>query len=436
MSLLTELNRRNVFRAVLAYAVAGWLLVEVMELLTDAFEAPPWVLKVFIGAVLLGVLPVSIFSWVYEITPGGIRKDSAQEGAAGPGRKLNIAVIIMLLIAIGLVLEQRFSRQDAVSPPAVVDQAVPPQGPPVLAVLPFVSKTSTRDEEVFAAGVHDDLLTQLAQLQSLRVISRTSVLEYRDTAKNIREIGQELGADAILEGGIQVVGTRARINLQLIDARADEHLWAKSFDRELQPTNMFDVQTDIASAVTAALRITLTEQDATRINALPTENMAAYRAYLRAMRIRDEPGKYDASGFRRALEEAVSLDPGYARAWAELVGAISFGLFSAETSSDEYAEGVERVEKMLEKIRSLAPNSAEHLAAQTFYTYYVLKNYERAHQLAQQAHQLQPGDARLLELKSWIERRTGDYGAMTESLKLIRGLDPRNPRSSTGPSRP
>jgi len=429
MSFIKELMRRNVFRVLLTYAVAGWLLVEGMDLLTETFEAPPWVMKVFIGAVLLGILPVAIFSWVYEITAEGIKKEATDHPAHAPGsgRKLDIAVLVMLSVAIGIFVVEKFSRDNPVSTAPAEDEVTVREGPPMLAVLPFVSASLGGDSEFFASGVHDDLLTQLAQLQSIRVISRTSVLEYRNTAINIREIGKELGADAILEGGVQRAGDRIRINAQLIDAHTDEHLWAQTYDRELSTANIFDMQTDIARAITSALQATLTVQDATQLTVLPTENMAAYRAYHRAMEIRDSGIHFDNTAFRQELEEAVALDPTFTRAWAELAG-----ILSLENFSEKDPELIHRAEQILEQIRVLAPNSADYLIAQAFYTYYILKKYDRAHQLITQAQDRLPSDVRVVELKSWIQRRQGDFEGMAESQRQARTLDPRNPRWTQG----
>lgn len=327
MSFIKELKRRNVFRVMLAYAVAAWLLVEGMQLLSEIFGAPDWVMKIIIGALLFGFLPVLVFSWVYEITPDGIRKESSDkpEHTAESSRKLDIAVLVMLSIAIAFAVYDRFGgvAPVAVPPPsAEQSQVTTSEGPPMLAVLPFVTASLDGESEFFATGVHDDLLTQLAQLQSIRVISRTSVLEYKDTVKNIREIGRELGVDAILEGGVQSAGNRIRINVQLIDAKTDVHLWAHTYDRELSPANIFDVQTEIANAITAALHTTLTVQDTSQMVAPPTENMAAYRAYHQAMEIRDSKVDW-ITPYVEKLEEAIALDPTFTRALAELVGHFS-----------------------------------------------------------------------------------------------------------------
>ena len=313
-----------------------------------------------------------------------------------------------------------FRLFDQAEPPTVPRPAPASAGAPMIAVLPFVSAGLGEDSDFFAAGVHDDLLTQLAQLESMRVISRTSVLEYRDSERNIREIGQELGADAILEGGVQRVGDQIRINVQLIDARSDVHLWAQQYDRQLTPANIFAIQAEIARSIAASLDATMTPQDATQLGVLPTENMAAYRAYHEAMELR-ETRTISAPGYVAALERAVALDPEFVRAWAELAGALSFRNFRVPDP-----DSIRRLEEILERIRVLAPQSWEYLVAQSYYTYYLLKDHDRAHQLITQAQRLRPSDVHIIELRSWIQRRQGDIAGSIESIRQARALDPRS----------
>lgn len=343
---------------------------------------------------------------------------SETASAAQPVRSKKIVVLaalagIFTLLFFGIVGDRMEKSREI--------QSAQHEGSPTIAVLPFTTSDMTGDSEFFANGMHDDLLTQLAQLQSIRVISRTSVLEYRDTNHNIRKIGQELGADVILEGSVQRVGDQIRINVQLIDARTDAHLWAQSYDRELLPTHIFAVQSEITRAIAAALQTTLTEQEASQLAVLPTQNMAAYRAYHQAMETRDTKG-VSSPEYVALLEEAVTVDPTFVRAWAELAGLLSFGNFSQTDSGS-----IERVEEILRQIQSVAPQSADLLIAQTYYTYYVLKDYEQAYELVKQAQIQRPNDERVVELKSWIERRLGDYEARIASLRLARTLDPRNP---------
>lgn len=332
-------------------------------------------------------------------------------------RRLSAVVFTALALAIFVVVY--FATRDfSVPSPEILE--TPGDGLPMVAVLPFDYSGFEEDGEFFANGILDDLLTQLAQLESMRVISRTSVQDYRGTQLNIREIGRELGADAILEGSIQAVDQQIRINMQLIDARTDAHLWAQRYDRELLPANIFAVQSEIARAVSTAMHATLTTQDAEQLAILPTNNMAAYRAYHRAMEIRDTQG-VDAPGYIAALEESVTLDTEFVRAWAELAGYLSFQNFSIQED-----ESILRIERILEHIQDLAPDSADYLIAQSYYTYYVLRDYEKALQLILRAQSLKPSDVRVLELKSNIQRRLGDFSGKIESTRQARTLDPRN----------
>jgi TolB-like protein len=429
MSFFSDLKRRNVIRTALAYVVAAWLLIEVLEIITGVFEAPVWVMKVFISVLGLGIVPVLIFSWLYEITPDGIKREDADhpEHTAGTARKLDIAVLVMLTIAIGLFVQQRFSGESPRLSSTV--EAPVTQGPPMVAVLPFASVSLEGDSGFFATGVHDDLLTQLAKMESMRVISRTSVLEYRDVKRNMREIGIALGADIILEGGVQTAGDRIRINAQLIDARTDEHLWAETYDRELSPVNIFDVQREIAQAIAKALNTTLTVQDNEQLAVIPTENMAAYRAYRRAMDIRySSEGGVTEPDYIAALEEAVALDPAFIRAWAALVGILSLENVGLITPDPEITR---RVEQALEHIRAVAPASAEYLIAQAYYFYYILKDYDHAYDFVTEALEKKPSDVGFLELKTWILRRQGKMDARTETLRQLERLDPRNPLWAT-----
>jgi TolB-like protein/DNA-binding winged helix-turn-helix (wHTH) protein/lipoprotein NlpI len=297
---------------------------------------------------------------------------------------------------------------------------------PMVAVLPFTVTEQGSDNEFFAHGMHDDLLTQLAKLQSMRVISRTSVMEYRDSSRNLRKIGQELGADVILEGRVQIVANRIRINAQLIDARTDTHLWAESYNRELSPANIFEVQSEIASTIADAMNTTLTAQDKNELSLIPTENMAAYLAYHRAMEQGEKSGAaYSSPEYLEGLELAVELDPNFSRAWAELVSALAFQNFSGDRPDMTL-----RAEQALLHLKSLAPGSADHLFGQATYLYYTLRDYDRAHDIISQALAMNPSNIRIWEMKSLIERRQGDYDAYLDSRREAVNFDPRNPSLS------
>jgi TolB-like protein/Tfp pilus assembly protein PilF len=397
--------------------------MQVADVVFPALGISERALRFVLFGAILGFPVALVFGWFYDIGAQGIRRTEAGDvGVSGGARALRrtdyviltalgAVVAAILYSAIGGVVEAPRDRWEQ-------DQS----RPPMLAVLPFVATNPSGESESFAAGVHDDLLTQLSKIQSIRVISRTSVMSYRDTVRNIREIGEALGADTILEGGVQSAGNRIRINAQLIDARTDEHMWAETYDRELTLANIFEVQSEIARAITSAMRATLTEKDATALAAIPTENMAAYRAYHRAIDLRDNHGRTEE--IIAILEEAVALDPMFTRAWAEMVGSLSLMTFNRQQHE---TERVEQAEEALEHIRSIAPESPDYVIAQAYYTYYTLKDYDRALQLILQAQEMVPSDARLLEVGSWIQRRQGDYGGRIESLRRARDLDPKNP---------
>ena len=330
---------------------------------------------------------------------------------------------ILLAVLVSLVAIVLYTIASRVSDSTVQVREAAGVGPPMVAVLPFISDSQIGDAGFFATGVHNDLLTQLAKLQSIRVISATSVMEYRNGGRNMRRIGEELGADVILEGSIQIVSNKIRINAQLIDTRTDEHLWAESYDRELTPVNIFDVQSDIARAISEQLNTTLTAADSRQLALIPTENMAAYRAFHRAMRIQ-ETSKFGlvGTGYIEALEEAVALDPAFSRAWVELVIIQSFWNFAGDKPELTLA-----AEQSLQSLQAIAPGSADHLLAQAAYVYYALKDYDHAHDIISQALAMQPSDVRAIEMRSLIERRQGNFEAFLESRKEARRLDPRNP---------
>lgn len=420
----SELRRRRIFRTAALYIVGTWLILQVADVVFPAMDIPERAIRDLLVAALLGFPAALIFSWFYDVGVHGIRRTGpagADElAAAQPLRRSDYLILtafagvaaFILYSAVGNVIES----------PRVVRETRP-DGPPMVAVLPFASSGLAGDSEFFATGVHDDLLTQLAKLQSIRVISRTSVLEYRNIVRNMREIGEELGVDAILEGGVRIAENRIRINAQLIDARTDEHLWAETYDRELSTANIFDVQSEIARAIAVALNATLTVQDSKQLTLIPTENMAAYRAYHRAMQIRDTHAQgVLAPEYRQALEEAVELDPTFSRAWAELVTHLAYLNFAGANP-----ESTRHAEQALESLRAVAPESADYLFGLAAYVYYALKDYDRAHDIISHALTMYPSDVRAVELRSLIERRQGDFDAWVDSRREARTLDPRNP---------
>ena len=277
---LAELRRRNVIRVAIAYGIVGWVLTEIASVVFDAFAFPPWAIQLFITFVALGFPLVLVFAWAYELTPEGLKKeqevDRSQSITGRTGRKLDFSIIGLLVLALSVSVFLNIRGGDQPSD----DESI--NGRHSIAVLPFTSRSNDPDNVLFTDGIHDDLLTTLAKIGSMKVISRTSVMEYRDTTKNLKEIGAELGVANVMEGAVQRFGNNVRINVQLIDANTDEHLWAETYDRELTTKNLFAIQSEISNEIATALKTTLTPEEQTRISAVRTENLEAYNLYLTA----------------------------------------------------------------------------------------------------------------------------------------------------------
>lgn len=319
MSLISEMRRRHVFRAAVAYTVVWWLLVQVAGLLLDAFEAPPWMFQALILLLAAGFPVAMVLAWFFELTPTGLVRSDGETDLSDAAFRgyLNPIVIGMLTAAVVLFALDKFVWTDQ-----PLDEGAPPDSVTdlsnALAVLPFSNRSSLADDAYFVDGMHDDLLTLLAKIDSLRVISRTSVMRYRDTEMPIPDIGRELNAAYILEGGVQRAGNQVRINAQLIDAATDGHLWAETFDRELSTENLFAIQSEIARAIAAALDAELSPRDQQRLDSVPTESLAAYDAYLLG---RQKLLGNSVEAYRDAValfEQAISIDPGFAGAVAGL----------------------------------------------------------------------------------------------------------------------
>ena len=295
MSFLDELKRRNVFRVGIAYAVSAWVLLQMLDVIGEILELPAWGGKVILVILATGFFVTLFAAWAFELTPEGIKRESevdrSQSITSQTGRKLNVLIFALMALAITYLLVDKFvlvprlAEQELAATKALV---LPAESTVVqsidrlsIAVLPFENRSAREQDQFFTDGIHDDLLTSIARIGSMKVISRTSVMEYRGTTKKIPEIAAELGVANILEGGIQRSGEQVRINVQLIDAQTDEHLWAETFDRKLTAENLFAIQSEISTRIAEALQATLSPAEEQRLRQMPTANLDAYDAYLR-----------------------------------------------------------------------------------------------------------------------------------------------------------
>lgn len=319
MSLFAELKRRNVFRVAFAYGVIAWVLAQVTDLAFDNFGSPEWVSKTVLFLLMLG-LPLAIFfAWAFELTPEGIKKekdvDRSESITPKTGRKIDYLIIGVLIIAVGFLLSDKFQTNEQEAPFEVIETDGSRMS---IAVLPFDNRSNREEDEFFTTGIHDDLLTTIAKIGSMKVISRTSVMQYKNTTKNIPQIAKELGVANILEGGVQRSGNQVRINVQLIDAETDEHLWAEIYDRQLTAENLFVIQSEVSNAIAKALQATLSPEEQKRINAIPTQNLEAYEAYLLGRQKWTSRTAISTAESVTLFQKAVDLDPDFAQAYAGL----------------------------------------------------------------------------------------------------------------------
>ncbi|TDJ40783.1 MAG: tetratricopeptide repeat protein [Gammaproteobacteria bacterium] len=402
-SLWTELKRRNVPRVAAAYAVAAWLTVEVSSVVLPAFAAPEAILRAVIILVLLGFPIALVIAWTYQMTPQGLKRDEEvdreQDARRQRSNRLNVITLTILVLAAGMFLFERM-----VPWVETVDRKS-------IAVLPFENMSGDASNDPFTNGIHDDLLTHISRIGSIKTISRTSVLQYRGTTKTIPEIGNELGVATILEGGIQRAGDRVRINVQLIDTATDEHLWADSYDRQLTASNVFAIQTEIAVAVADALRATLSTAEQRRLEYTPTENLAAMEAYYLGKQLLEERSRESLFAAVEYFEKVIELDPRYALAHSGLADA--YMLLPEYTPTVDMREAREKSEAAADRALELGPEEPEVLASAGWNRLIHYYDWADAERLLRRALQIEPNNSGALH---WLSHVLSWQGQHTEAL--------------------
>ena len=385
MSFFAELKRRNVIRMAGLYLVAAWLIVQVAETLLPLYDTPDWVLKTMVMLLAAGFIPALIFSWVFELTPEGLKRESevdrSQSTIDHTARKLDIAVIVLLLAIAGLILLRPIGTVDLIpstdqvgasteAPPSDQSGSNAPSAAPAaastpsaasVAVLPFADLSAAGDQEYFSDGMAEEILNVLAKTRGLQVASRTSSFAFKGQEDlGIPAIAEQLSVRHVLEGSVRRAGDTLRITVQLIDAEVDRHLWSETFDRPLTAENVFAVQDEIASAVVAALVQSLQIEGVGDVKAVQlTENLSAYDLYLRARALTQTRHRMDEAD--RLLAEALEQDDQFAAAWA--LRAAVMPLLDEYTDTDVSADELDRLGiKYADRAIALDANSALALA--------------------------------------------------------------------------
>lgn len=428
MKLLEELNRRNVTRVALAYLASAWVLAQILEFAIEVLGAPAWVLRIILVCLALGLIPVMIFSWAFEVTPDGIRRETEQTDQASkpsnPGRRLSLITIVLLLIAIGFGAADRWlaPSQEANNPTLSPTANNPPgtRAPgTTIAVLPFVNMSSDEEQSYFSDGVTEEILNVLAKVEALKVTGRTSSFAFKNKSIDLRKIGQILGVDYLLEGSVRSQGSRVRITAQLISVADGFHLWSETYDRELD--NVFAIQDDIALKILAQLKAKLLIADGAAPVSSRTDPQA-YRLYLLAKHKIFERTSSSLLSASEDLDHALEIDPNYAPAYAQRATAILM-LSDANYGETSAAVATMRAKRYIDQALALDNNLAEGWAALGLYHADRLE-HDPAIEALQKAKALNPN---LLDASIWLSRELGRIGEARAAQNLREEVVARDP---------
>jgi TolB-like protein len=415
-----ELKRRNVYKVAVAYAVIAWLLIQAASILFPTFEAPSWVMKVFVVIVAAGFVVALVIAWAFEMTPEGMKRTEdvrPDEKIPQWSRRKFAALILVITICAAALLGYQVFRA---KPEPVSSSDVSNVPLKSIAVLPFENLSEDKANAYFADGIQDEILTRLSKIADLRVISRTSTQRFKSAPNDLREIAKQLGVANILEGSVQKSNEQVRITVQLINALNDSHLWAATYDRKL--IDIFQVETDLAQKIAASLEAKLTGREQKAIAARGTTNPEAYDAHLHALALSNRQGTDDLENMTKFARRAVELDPNYAEAWFTLARAEAQKYFYPDHSEAQLA----RARTAAETAMRLAPDSAEGTAALGVFYYYCLQDYDRALAQLELARSRAPSNTNAMLYISAVKRRQGRIEEAIAIQEEAGRLDPLN----------
>jgi TolB-like protein/Flp pilus assembly protein TadD len=434
-SFFSELKRRNVYKVAVAYAVVGWLVAQIATQIFPFLEIPNWAIRLVILLIVIGFPIALIIAWAFELTPEGIKRTEDVDLAASARQPRKHAWIVVVIVgaafSIGLIFVGRYTARNIVTPAgteAATGSSIPQKS---IAVLPFENLSDDKGAAYFADGIQDEILTKLASIADLKVISRTSTAKYKSKPEDLKTVSQQLGVATVLEGSVQKANDKVRVNVQLIDARADSHLWAKSYDREIQ--DIFAVESEVAQEIADSLQAKLSPAEATKLATAPTKDTAAYDLFLKGefeQRVANStlrPESFDQATVW--YKEAIARDPNFALAIAQLaICRLRRHWLTDPLSEAELMEAGRLAKQAL----TLAPDLAEaHVALGLFY-YYGFREYEPALTEFRRAIELQPNNALALSFVAFVHRRQGKWDRTLEELKRSIDLNPRDPYTMGG----
>jgi TolB-like protein/Tfp pilus assembly protein PilF len=415
-----QLGQRKMAQWALAYAAAAWIALQVIGLAASSYGWPPLVMRAALGIAVIGFLAALVLAWYHG--ERGQQKTSSTE---------LLILAVWLAVGGGVLWNSERGHPESTAATAGAGAARPAAvaakaaiDPRSIAVLPFANLRADKDNAYFAEGIQDEILTRLSKVAELKVISRTSTLRYASRPENLSQIARELGVANILEGSVQKVGNSVRINVQLIRAASDTHLWAEIYDREL--VDIFSIQSEVTSAIAKQLQATLTADEQRVVAAKPTANTAAYEAYLRGLAAerQTEYSRESILQARRYYQQAVQLDPDFAEAWRRLAQAISL-YYSNEP--DRGPADLAAMREAAAAVARLKPDSGDAWLAQGYYRYRGLRDRPGALQAFARAAAREPNNADTLSAMAYVERRLGNMPQALAHVARAQALDPGNP---------
>jgi TolB-like protein/Flp pilus assembly protein TadD len=420
-----ELKRRNVYKVAVAYAVAGWALSQGIAQVFPVFDVPNWVVRLIVFLIVIGFPIALIFAWAFEITPEGLKRaeeaDAMPQSARPTKRTWIYIVVIGAVVSVALFFLGRYTAGNRTT---LGDDNKS------IAVLPFQSLSEDKNDAYFADGVQDQILTNLAKVSDLKVISHTSVRQYKTGAeRNLREIGRQLGVAYIMEGSVQRARDRLRINATLIDARTDTHIWAETYDRTA--ADLFAIQSELAQSIVTQLKAKLSPRQKAEIEERPTQDLVAFELYLQAKAIIDS--YINATDVRAALlqalkslEEAIQRDPNFVSAYCYAARANDLLFFF---DLDPTPDRIYLADAAVKTALRLRPDSAEAHFALADYLFRCKRDYDRALEELAIARPGLPNSTPFFILSGYINRRRNHFHEAERDFSTAFALDPRNPNA-------
>src|SRR5436189_827149 len=405
-----ELQRRKVYRVAAAYIIAAGFIIQIGSAILPAWELPNWTFRLVVVLLLIGFPIALILAWAFDVTSEGIRatKGTAAEPHLRRNMIILVAIGVIVSAAAGFFLLPRASGRN-------VDKSI--------AVLPFENLSGDPDNAYFADGMQDDILTNLSKIGDLKVISRTSVMSYRGSGtRNVRDIGKALGVATLVEGSVRRIGNRVRVNVQLINASTDEHIWAEDYDRDL--TDVFAIQTDLAQKIVYTLQAKLSPNEKARLDRRPTQDPNAYLLFVQAHDYANRTDMFRDTSLKAEplFEQAIKLDPNFSLAYA--------GLSMLESwvyhSFDPLPSRRDKARLNADEALRLQPDLPEGHLALGFSYYYGDRDYQRALAEFEIAKRGLPNESQAYLAIGAIQRRQGKWLESTANLEKAAELDPKN----------